>query len=154
MEISKKISKNYAIDITFLQLWRWSESLEFCFEIVFKTKDSLEDHTPQFGFTFMLFSIMILDVAIYNMNHLEPEIEEEKETKNLKYFVVIEDYERGLYGCSCYHEGMDEEDKPEAIVVYTTPTDYTRDIYLCKDCLKEIIEDVNDLVDILEKELS
>jgi hypothetical protein len=70
MYLSKKINKNYGVDITFMENTRWSEAIEFAFDLSF-TPRCYEDHTPRFEFTLIIWSFTIIDITIYNLRHSE-----------------------------------------------------------------------------------
>jgi hypothetical protein len=71
--ISFRISKNFAFELNFLYLIRrFSDGITF-FNLNFDSDFYKGDHNPQFGIKIMFFNVMILDIRIYNIHHVEDE---------------------------------------------------------------------------------
>ena len=71
ISLSSKISKNFALEINGLyKIRNFKDGVDF-FELYAKLDLFKEDHKPSFQFWFEIFNFLILDIHIYNINHVK-----------------------------------------------------------------------------------
>jgi hypothetical protein len=69
--LSKKISKNFAFEVSLLHKIRDSKDGITFFNANVNLDLFAADHCPKFDFIFIIMNIKILEIEVYNVNHVK-----------------------------------------------------------------------------------
>ena len=70
------LSRKYCLSISFLNFIRRYKDGLTCFELSMNFDWFKADHNPQFSLSLILFNVMVIEVCIYNKNHVNKRIDE------------------------------------------------------------------------------